>query len=131
MNFPGAVMSIINANGNRMVGKTRLQKSAYFLERMNLGFGFDFDYHYYGPYSEDLSIASEDAKALGLVNVEWETSNSGMEYAVYSSTEPSAQGGERFGMRQEVLSLLERYDATSLELAATADFLSQSVKLAR
>lgn len=123
---PEAVQRIIAANRGRMIGKTRLQKSAYFLERLGAGFGFDFNYHYYGPYSEDLSTASDDAKALNLIDVDWEVSQSGTEYAIFEVKEPLPEPDDDTTLRERILWILGRYDATSLELAATADFLAQS-----
>ena len=43
-----------------LVGRTRFQKTAYFLEAAGVGYGFDFSYHYYGPYSEELAVAVSD-----------------------------------------------------------------------
>jgi hypothetical protein len=61
---------ILHLNGGELIGKTRLQKSFYFLEKIGVGFGFNFQYHHYGPYSEELTTAAQDAIALGLVKQE-------------------------------------------------------------
>src|SRR5262249_35298310 len=85
MMTPQAVQDIIDAAGGRMIGRTRLQKSAYFLEAAGVGYGFDFSYHYYGPYSEDLSVAASYAEALNLIGVRWLTAQSGLPYAIYEA----------------------------------------------
>ena len=77
MTTPKDVREIIADAGGSIAGRTRLQKSAYFLEVGGVGAGFDFSYHYYGPYSEELATAASDAKALKLINEEWNSSMSG------------------------------------------------------
>jgi hypothetical protein len=61
------VRRIVKLNGGRLTGKTRLQKSAYFLESYDVGFGLEFEYHHYGPYSEELASLAEDARDLQLM----------------------------------------------------------------
>ena len=72
------VSDIVRLNGGIVVGKTRLQKTAYFLKSRNVGYGFNFAYHYYGPYSEELRIAAEDAAALKMIEIETRTRQFGM-----------------------------------------------------
>jgi uncharacterized protein YwgA len=122
------IPEILSLNGGIVKGKTRFQKSVYFLETHSLGYGFEFDYHHYGPYSEELSIAASDAKALELIEIRWEHSQSGVSFAVYSNRdEPDRRlpHREHDGARQALLAVLKRYDSVVLELAATADFLSK------
>jgi len=127
--FAKRIAEIVKLNDDKLVGKTRLQKTAYFLESYNVGYGFDFNYHYYGPYSESLAIAVEDAKALDLVDVDWAVSQSGMPYAVYANArldESEQQDAELTERRCAILKKLDNYDAVVLELAATADFLAKN-----
>lgn len=120
MDQPEAVTALVVLNGGKIVGRTRLQKSVYLLESCGVDLGFEFDYHHYGPYSEELSIASSDAVTLGLMNIEWKSAY-GNEYAIYTaSANPDRKIEER---ASGVLSVLAKYDAVTLELAATADFL--------
>ncbi|AZN95889.1 hypothetical protein EJ066_00410 [Mesorhizobium sp. M9A.F.Ca.ET.002.03.1.2] len=79
------VAKIVSLNGGSIVGKTRLQKSAYFLEEFGVGNEFIFEYHYYGPYSDEVSIGMDDAKALGYLNLEWRSTKDGAKYAVFTS----------------------------------------------
>ena len=124
MDYPNAVAALVSLNGGRMVGKTRLQKTVYLLKECGTDLGFDFDYHHYGPYSEELSIASSDAVALSILNVEMQNSY-GNEYAIFSVPKPvsSRELGDK---AEAVLKILGQYDATTLELAATADFLEKN-----
>jgi uncharacterized protein len=127
MTTPEAVKAILECTGGRIVGKTRLQKSAYFLEAAGVGDGFDFSYHYYGPYSEDLAVAAGDAEALGLIQTNWESSQAGLSYAVYAAVQPKKpEKTKRTERRGEILQILDGYDALSLELAATAHYLAKT-----
>ena len=124
MDYPSTVAALVSLNGGRMVGKTRLQKTVYLLKECGIDLGFDFDYHHYGPYSEELSIASSDAVALGILNLEWHNAY-GNEYAVFSVAGPASVNG--LGAEAAaMLKILGQYDATVLELAATADFLEKN-----
>jgi uncharacterized protein YwgA len=119
---PIDVARLIALNGGRLVGKTRLQKSAYFLEAEEIGFGFDFDFHLFGPYSEELSDALDDATALDLVDIEWVPSQIGTRYAVFKNR-AHIDSDEKDHRRREILDVLRKYSATEVELAATAHFL--------
>jgi len=117
---------IVDLNGGRLVGRTRLQKSAYFLESFGVGFGFDFDYYHYGPYSEELSIAADDAEALELLSLTWKPTSFGNQFAEYISNNAEIEDSEINLKRKNILGYLKNYDSICLELAATADFLSKN-----
>ncbi len=123
MDQPEAVAGLVKLNGGKLVGKIRLQKSVYLLKSCGIDLGFDFDYHHYGPYSEELSLASKDAEALGMIEVEWRSSY-GNEYAIF--TAPAEVEALASPKAQDVLQILGRYEATVLELAATVDFLRRN-----
>lgn len=59
------VAGVVAAAGGQVVGRVRLQKMFYLLDRIGLGSGFDYEYHYYGPYSSEVAEAVEDAAAFG------------------------------------------------------------------
>jgi len=120
------VARIVHLNGGQLVGKTRLQKSAYFLEAKGLGFGIDFSYYRYGPYSEDLANFADDAKNSGLIDIEWKTSSDGAKYAVFRSLLTGFIEDQSDTKRRRVLEILEHYSAVEVELAATAHFLSKN-----
>jgi uncharacterized protein YwgA len=119
-----AVARLVKLNGGKLVGKTRLQKSVYLLKSVDVDLGFDFDYHHYGPYSEELALASNDAKALGLINVEWRSSY-GNDFAIFTTPEEGVRALDSDRARS-VMKILEGYETTVLELAATADFLRRN-----
>lgn len=116
---------LIRLNGGQLIGKTRLQKSAYFLESKGVGLGFDFSYHHYGPYSEELSNSMDDAHALGLIDLDWKYSQAGTRYAIFRSSDSNPDEPQDF-KRRKILDILSQYSAVELELAATTDFLSRN-----
>jgi len=117
-----AIARVVSLNGGELIGKTRLQKSIYFMEALGVGFGFDFDYHHYGPYSEEVSDSASMAQIVGLLNTKSEIGSYGVPYAVYS-TSKSFDQEELDGRRTTILNILKKFDAISVELAATAHFL--------
>ena len=121
-----AVARIVRLNGGQLVGKTRLQKSAYFLESLGVGFGLDFAYYHYGPYSEELEYLANDARALNVIGVDWQRSAEGAEYAIFADHSGGGPHEPEDAKRAAVLKLLGRYTSTELELAATADFLEKA-----
>lgn len=118
-----AVAQIVSLNGGDLKGRTRLQKSFYFLEALDLGFDFDFQYYHYGPYSEELAEAVQDSVALGLVSQDW--GQGSYPFAVYRSKE-GTPASDVDGARVRTLTILNKYNAVALELAATADYLATS-----
>ncbi|MBU1173909.1 MAG: hypothetical protein KKH72_00790 [Alphaproteobacteria bacterium] len=121
------VAHILHLNEKDLVGRTRLQKTGFFLEHLGVGFGFDYVYHHFGPFSEELAEATDDAIALGLVNQEWRTSKNLQSYAVFHSAGAHIEAGDNSDeKRRKILKILDSYDAIALELAATAAFLEKS-----
>jgi uncharacterized protein YwgA len=120
------IARLIQLNGGQLTGKTRLQKSAYFLETKILGFGFDFSYYRFGPYSEELTDSTDDALALGLINIDWKESQGGTRYAIYHSRISKDEEGEKDIRRRKLLDVLKKFSSIEVELAATADFLKRN-----
>lgn len=120
------VARLVHLNGGQLIGKTRLQKSAYFLDAHGAGFGFDFDYHRFGPYSEELTNATDDAKALHLLEEDWKESQSGVRYAIFHTQSFIPKEQELDERRRQILRVLKGYSAIEVELAATADFLKKN-----
>lgn len=123
--IPAYVAKIASLNGGSIVGKTRIQKTLYFLEEFGAGCDLEFEYHFYGPYSEEASVALDDASALGYIQQDWKYTKAGAKYAVIRSSKDfkKEEVDER---RKRILSLLSSYDSISIELAATADFLAKN-----
>jgi len=42
--------------GNKVIGRTRLQKTVKLLQRLGVTTDFTYKLHHYGPYNEDLQF---------------------------------------------------------------------------
>jgi uncharacterized protein YwgA len=62
------LLSLIDASGGAIAGRTLLQKRAFFVTQL-LGedFGLKFDAHYYGPYSATVEGTATQLKNLGFL----------------------------------------------------------------
>lgn len=119
------VAQIIGDAGGEIVGRTKLQKTAYLLTLAGFESRFRFGYKHYGPFSEDLADTAELAAAFDLISERQQQASWGGSYSVYTvqSVAPSAQTS-RIGLAKEAA----RSDAVLLELAATAAYLAQEGK---
>jgi uncharacterized protein YwgA len=52
--------------GRKVVGRTRLQKTIYLLQRVGLPTDFYYSLHFYGPYCDGLNMGLRLVKQLGL-----------------------------------------------------------------
>jgi len=116
-----AAAELVQDAGGEIVGKTRIQKAAFFLERMGLGSGFDFYYKHFGPYSDDLARALHFARELGLTVEEDKKAAWGGVYTVFRSADNVGDGLDE--PRHKVLGIARNSNPVALELAATALFL--------
>ena len=121
------VAEVVAAAGGQIVGRVRLQKVFYLLDRLGLDSSFEYEYHHYGPYSAELAEAVEDATAFGQVSERIERrSYDGVPYSIFE--QPRATLGSQLGAleRSRAVTALKRMEtesATVLELAATIDWL--------
>lgn len=123
MTTPKAVKELVALAGGRIVGRTKLQKSACALELVGLGYGFSFKYKHFGPYSEELKLACGDADALEYIHEKTETAAWGGWYSVFEA-DPADPKTELQKQRSEILSVTVNADPVDLELAVTAAFLA-------
>lgn len=119
------VAQIIGDAGGEIVGRTKLQKTAYLLTLAGFEERFRFGYKHYGPFSDDLANTAELAAAFDLISERQQQAAWGGTYSVYTvqSVEPSGQAG-RTGLAKAAA----QSDAVLLELAATAAYLAQEGK---
>lgn len=113
---------IIRDAGGMIVGRTRLQKTAYFLQLAGFEDAFAFSYGHYGPYSEDLADAMSIAGAFDLVMETRKQTEWGSKYSIYSI--PNGQEQRAKDDRSVFTERVAKFDAVELELAATAAYLS-------
>src|SRR5438477_13135495 len=81
--------NVIRDAGGRIVGKTRLQKIAYFLEVAGLGEGFAFGYRHYGPYSEELNLALQLGDLMGVLKEQEREASWGGRYSIFTTQRPN------------------------------------------
>jgi len=127
------IAEVIATAGGRIVGRVRLQKIFYLLDRLGLGSGFDYEYHHYGPYSGELAEAVEDATAFGLIDERIERrAYDGVPYSIFERPRetPRARLGQMDqGKAARALELMQAEPATVLELAATIDWLKHQEQI--
>ncbi|MGE3144923.1 MAG: hypothetical protein AB7K35_05000 [Pseudorhodoplanes sp.] len=119
------VVQVIMDAGGEVVGRTKLQKTAYLLTLAGFENRFRFGYKHYGPFSEDLADAADLATAFELISERQQEASWGGTYSIYSAPadEPSAHPS-RVRLAREAA----KSDAILLELAATAAYLFQEGK---
>ena len=121
------VAEVVAVAGGQIVGRVRLQKIFYLLDRLGLGSGFDYEYHHYGPYSAELADAVEDATAFGRIEERTgRRSYDGVPYSIFE--QPRVTPGPLLGALSHAdavraLRRMQAEPATVLELAATIDWL--------
>lgn len=127
-NLAEGIAEVVRLNGGELVGRTRLQKTCYFLEALEVGFEVEFDYHNFGPFSPEVALAVDDAQALGLLTSEERSGNYHVPYTVFRATEEAIvySSSKLVESRSTVLGALKLYSALVLELAATVHFLSEN-----
>ena len=118
---------IVNIAGGRLIGRTKLQKTVYLMHAAGWEQdAFSFCYFHYGPYSEAVVDAVDNAVLLNLLEEEEHATASGNPYWTYKSTQ---QAGEpATGFSDEICCLIRKAskaNAIELELAATALYLAQ------
>ncbi len=118
------VVEIIQEAGGMVVGRTRLQKLCFFLEKAGLGKGFSFEYRHYGPYSEDLSEAARLAHFMDLIEEKEEPTSWGGYYSTYTLRSEE----NRTAAANELAVQASHADSIQLELAATALFIAMEEK---
>ncbi|MDE0059868.1 MAG: hypothetical protein OXI22_12960 [Defluviicoccus sp.] len=122
------VVGLVALNGGQLVGRTRLQKQAYLLDRCGAEFGLEFTYHHYGPYSFELAGGCADAAADGQIQIEQQISQQhGVPYAIFRSSNGDGAsdrlGALSAGQARSLLGKMQGVSDIVLELAATIVFL--------
>lgn len=125
------VVAILSAAGGELVGRVRLQKTAYLLGKLGFSTELEFDYHHYGPYSRDLDNGVIDARAFGLLKEEFgHRQSDGAMYSRYVLTPTAEVKNKAFGKlsrkrTEELVGIFANTNVTVLELAATVLWLCE------
>ncbi|MDE0334863.1 MAG: hypothetical protein OXI64_07885 [Defluviicoccus sp.] len=127
MNPEDIVAGLVALNGGELVGRTRLQKQTYLLDRCGADFGLRFTYHHYGPYSFELAGGCAEAEAEKRIETEERPGRHGVPYAIFRSgeggSEPDRLGGLSAARARSLLGEMRGVSDIVLELAATIVFL--------
>ncbi len=104
----------------KVVGRTRLQKTIKLLQRVGLPTDYDFVLFFYGPYSEGIKADLGLLEVLGLVEEKEHPSTHGSNpyYTIQAKPEAVLPEMARF---QPQIDLMASTGAVALELAATYD----------
>lgn len=117
------LISIVAIADGEIIGRTRLQKTAYLLELTGLGSGLPFAYKHYGPFSQELADTVEFAQLFGNLKEEQRKASWGGFYSVFTTAAKAAENiSEEI---RQIVSIAKTANPTSLELAATAAFLAK------
>ena len=129
MNAEDIVVMVISLSGGELVGRTRLQKEVYLLDRCGANLGLSFTYHHYGPYSFDLTDGWIDAEANNLIDVEERFGRYDVAYSVFRSKSAATKDVPLGDLSVDsCVKLLEKMRSASdvtLELAATMVYLRE------
>lgn len=127
MSAEDIVVGTVALNGGELVGRTRMQKQVYLLDRCGGDFGLRYTYHRYGPYSGELAAGCADAKAEQRIETEEEYGRHGVPYTIFrsraGSTPPERLGGLDAAGARAALEKMGQVSDIVLELAATIVFL--------
>lgn len=131
MNPEDIAVNLVKLNDGRPVGRTRLQKVAYLLDRSGANFHLPFTYHHYGPYSFDLADGWVDAKAGGRLEIKEQLGRHGVSYSIFTLGErENPDDADRLGdlSAPDARTRLRKMANSSnvvLELAATMVYLRE------
>lgn len=116
------IVDIVATAGGTLIGRTRLQKTAFLLKLAGLGGDFAFEYRHYGPFSESLASTTDFACLFGDLTEIEQPSSWGGTYSIYKTDRASR--APKGSPREQLISIANKAKPIELELAATAAFLS-------
>lgn len=117
------LVDIVASADGEIVGRTRLQKTAYLLFATGLGAQqFRFRYRHYGPFSENLASISDLSKIFGTLQEDQQPSSWGGTFSVFrTDANPTSEKGSP---RVQLIQIAKQANPIDLELAATSVFLA-------
>jgi len=118
------IAQIIRDAGGSIVGRTKLQKTAYLLKLAGFEDRYQFGYKHYGPFSEGLAEAAELAAAFDVITERQLRATWGGAYSVYEADGAPSDDPARVRLARAAAGA----DAVLLELAATAAYLADEGK---
>lgn len=104
---------------HQLVGRTRLQKETWLLQRKDMPSGYDFRIHYYGIYSDDVQADINLLERFGYVTEEVEETKDGRPFSIFTAT--AAAHLPEIEPFQGAIEIMAESSPLTLELAATYD----------
>lgn len=105
-----------------VTGRKKLQKMIYILQKCKVPFEEKYQFHFYGPYSEELTLRTEELCNLGFINEVKEDKSNYYQYN-YTITESGQAflGQFKLDMPEidEQVTLLKNKSSRFLELVST------------
>jgi uncharacterized protein len=127
------IAQVLAAANGEIVGRVRLQKIVYLLEQLGLGSGFRYTYHHYGPYSEDVFVATQREEFLDKsISETVSPSSYGGSYSVFklvNNIQPTCVGLLEVDNAREFTSKMMSVNSVVLELAATIHWLKEKERI--
>jgi len=106
---------------HEVVGRTRLQKTVWLLQRLGFPTDYPFTIYFYGPYSEALQAEIDLLDAIGLVDEESHISHEAIPYYTIRAVGNTHLQEQEIAKFRRAIDTLAETDLTLLELAATYD----------
>jgi uncharacterized protein YwgA len=128
MNPDDVVVGVVALNGGELVGRTRLQKTAFLLERCGMASGVPFHYYHYGPFSVELARGWDEAATEGRLDMRDQPGEYETPYTVFASTQsetPAKLGNLDAEQVRRFLTIMREYTDIVVELAATIVYLRE------
>lgn len=116
----------------RSLGKTKLQKLVYLLEKLkNVSVGYEFCFYTYGPFSSDLAADLDYINTLGGVKINYAAGINMYEIIPGDNAARLTKKSEDFlatneAAIDEIIDRFGSHQAKELELLATLVFVSKS-----
>ncbi|MCT7666561.1 hypothetical protein [Shinella kummerowiae] len=127
--------AVFHAAEDKIIGRIRVQKIFYLLEKLGLNGGTRFSYHHYGPYSESLAKNLDFAQLLdGRLKETIEETPYGATYSVFTLEQgwnfpESSVGNIPFDAAKKYIAKMKSRTSVAIELAATIYWLSYEEKV--
>lgn len=120
-------VGIVALSGGELVGRTRLQKTAYLLDHSGMKSKLTYDYHYYGPFSFDLAEGWALAAKKNLLQLETKPGRHEVPFTIFRTTAeaPAKLGALSSDKARDIIGKLQKRSDIVLELAATIRFFSE------
>ena len=122
-------VALVRHNGGRLVGETRLQRTAYLLHRAGANLTLAFVYHQYGPHSFELAQGWKDAKRNAKLAVEEAVGRHAVTYSIFTLSEgldedePDTLGDLSGPQAQARMKTMAARSPTTVELASALVYL--------